>query len=126
MIANGKNRHYKILVSQGKVTMNFKIVFFVLLLLIVCSAFAHSEDSGKQLFEEVITKAKECANGKSNLEGTTCFIKATPKKCKPYMIEMLSREEKGEARRALYFCIASCVDAGFFSVHFGECSRELK
>jgi hypothetical protein len=106
--------------------MNFRIPFFVLLLLLGYGAFAHSEDRGKQLFDEVVGKAKECAAGKSGSEVSNCYIRATPKKCQPHVINLLSREEKDEARRAWYLCIASCADAGFWSANFGECSRELK
>ena len=106
--------------------MNFRIPFFVLILLLGYSAFAHPEDRGKQFFDEVIGKAKECSAGKSGSEVSNCFIRATPKKCQPHVIDLLSREEKGEAKRAWYLCVASCTDAGFWSANFGECSRELK
>jgi hypothetical protein len=106
--------------------MNFRIPFFALLLLLGYAAFAYSGDRGEQLFYKVLARAQECNANKSGSEVSSCMIKATPKKCQPQMIYFLSREDKDEARRALYFCVASCADAGFWSTRFGECSRELK
>jgi hypothetical protein len=79
--------------GKGGIIMNFRIVVFVLFLLIGYGAFAHSEDRGKQLFDKVVGSAKECAAGKSGSEVTTCYIKATPKKCQQHVINLLSREE---------------------------------
>jgi hypothetical protein len=106
--------------------MNFRIPFFVLFLLLGYAPIAHSEDRGRQLFNEVINNAKECAAGKSGSEVLNCYIRATPKKCQQHVIEYFSREEKDEARRAWFFCVASCADAGLWSANLGECSRELK
>jgi hypothetical protein len=98
----------------------------LLLLLLGYSAVAHSDDRGWQLWKEVIDKAVECATDKAGSEFYTCYINATPKKCQPYVIDYISGGKTEEAKRAWCLCVASCANVGFWSEHFGECSRQLK
>lgn len=97
---------------------DFIVLFVIVVLLISFSSLSHAENKGKQLFFEVIAKAKKCSEGKSGSARSNCFIEATPKKCQPLVINFLSREEKDEAKRAWFFCIASCGDAGVWSKTF--------
>lgn len=88
---------------------------------------AYSNDDGAALFKKVTTAAQACAeSNKGSSEATFCWIKATPKKCEPHVTTYISSMNKSDAMRAWYICVASCASSGFWSNHFGECSRDIK
>lgn len=102
--------------------------YFVAVLLVSLgfTSNARSDDAGAALFKKVTTAAQACASTKVGTEVTFCWIKATPKKCEPQIINYLSSENKYEASHAWYICVASCASAGFWANRFGECSREVQ
>lgn len=88
---------------------------------------AQSDDDGTALFWKVTEAAQECVASTNNgTDAASCYIKATPKKCQQQVITFLSSTNKNDARRAWYFCVASCASSGFWSNRFGECSREVR
>ena len=86
-----------------------------------------AQEEGK-FFQTVIANATKCTAGKVESEVISCYVKATPAKCEAQVYEFFARhgDNKSEARRAWYYCIESCADAGFWSRSFGDCVRKIK
>ena len=87
-----------------------------------------AQDKGPEFFQTVIKNAKGCKTGMSGSEVVYCYVKASPKKCESQVYEFFARsgDDKSQARRAWYFCVASCLNASFLSRSFGDCAREIK
>lgn len=89
---------------------------------------SHAEDLGYSFFREVTAVSQKCASGKTTSEAISCYVRAAPKKCESKVHDVFAQRDEARqaAQRALYFCVASCLDAGFFSRTLGECARDLK
>ena len=105
-----------------------RLAFMLLVLLLVKPAMGAEEDLGLALNREVVAVGRQCAQGKSGSQVISCYVKASPRKCEPQVYEAFTKsdEAQSEARRAWAYCVASCIDAGFWSRSLGECTRELK
>ena len=80
-----------------------------------------SADPAQHLFKSVLDNARLCSYQSNDAATRTdCLIKAAPQKC-----EAEARKFLATQNRELFFCVASCVNAGFTSRSFGECSRKL-
>ena len=78
-------------------------------------------DPAQHLFKSVLDNARLCSYQSTDAATRTdCLIKAAPQKC-----EAEARKFLATQNRELFFCVASCVNAGVASRTFGECSREL-
>lgn len=107
--AKGMRTHYD--------KLNFKAACIALALSLPFSALA---DEAAEFFKNVLDNANLCAYGKDRAARTDCYIKAAPDKCENEAIKFLATQS-----RELFYCAASCVNAGFASRSIGECSREL-
>jgi hypothetical protein len=99
----------------------------LLSLLFIHQAIA-AEDLGIAMYRQVVAVGLECARGKSGSQVVSCYVRASPKKCEPYVYPALvqQNDERFTAQQAWAYCVASCLDASAWSSRFGECSRELK
>lgn len=97
--------------------LNFKAACIALALSLPVSALA---DEAADFFKNVLDNANLCAYGKDRAARTDCYIKAAPDKCENEAIKFLATQN-----RELFYCAASCVNAGVASRSIGECSREL-
>ena len=89
---------------------------------------AAAQDKGQESFQTtVIENVKRCLAGKPESDVISCYVKAMPAKCETQVYEFFARrgDNKSEARRALFFCVASCAKVGFWSRSFGDCAREI-
>lgn len=78
-------------------------------------------DPAQDLFKNVLDNARLCSYWNNDAATRAdCFIKAAPQKCEAEAMKFLATQN-----RELFFCVASCVNAGVASRSFGECSREL-
>lgn len=116
------------IVTSGTFLRCYFIFARSLFLIFIVGTFmpSYAEDAGKQLYFEVVENGKQCASGKSGTDRLNCFIKATPKKCQTLVVNYFADNEKDEARRAWFYCVASCAGEGVWSNTFGDCSRERR
>ena len=105
-----------------------RLTFMFLVLLLVKPVMGAEEDLGIALYREVVAVGRQCAQEKSGSQVISCYVKASPKKCEQQVYEAFTKsdEARSSARRAWAYCVASCLDASFWSRSLGECTRELK
>lgn len=86
------------------------------------------EAAQDEYWNAVQDRARACIESKEYSRPALCFLKTTPEKCQPLVYDaMVGLEDIREvARRKWFLCVISCTDANWFSLTFGECSRELE
>jgi hypothetical protein len=109
-----------------KLVIRFAVVPMIFLSLIELAAAG--EDRGMALYREVVEVGRQCAKENPGSQVISCFVRASPKKCESYVYSAFTQEEDAQssAKRAWAYCVASCLNANFWSRNFGECARELK
>jgi hypothetical protein len=87
-----------------------------------------NEDLGRAYYREVVEVGRQCAKDKHGSEAISCFVRASPRKCESYVVGAFTQQDDAQssAKRAWAYCVSSCLNASFWSRHFGECSTELK
>lgn len=85
------------------------------------------QDQGQELSQAVQENVRSCTNDKSGPGTVACWVKASPRKCEPQVLEMLSGRGRAYAAgfRAWNVCVASCAQANVWSRTLGECAREI-
>lgn len=106
-----------------------KSLIAALILLLGIVSNAYPEDDGSILLNNVFKAAGKClASSKvgQGLDSAFCLMKATPKRCQAQATAYIVSGGRGGAISALYICVAYCASSGYWSNHFGECSREIQ
>ena len=75
------------------------------------------------LWKSVFESQQACREENPTLVWHACWERALPEKCGALVYQ--DSAPTGESIERWYICTLSCIDAGFWSRNFGECSREF-
>ena len=87
-------------------------------------AYAETADEMRYL-NSIAEQHKVCTQRYTGADLVKCHINVTPQKCRPYMIAVLSSENKENlitAGNTLRSCLNSCSASSIWSRMYGECS----
>ncbi|MGL4579664.1 MAG: hypothetical protein ACRCVP_12305 [Shewanella xiamenensis] len=104
--------------------MMYKVILVFILFLPITALAQNLE---REAYDQVVANAKKCSEGViSGQKRINCWVKAAPEKCENIVLDMFhDRMNRLKHRKKLYSCVATCVDAGFLSRKFGQCSTSL-
>lgn len=119
-----------VIAPQNPKAVVINMIIRLSLLVFFCFTTAvnvQANDVEKEAYNRVVESAKTCSEQVSSGQSKiNCWVKAAPAKCGSIVLDMFhDRKNRIQHRNKLYSCIATCVDAGFISRNFGQCSSDL-